>query len=1049
MRVRAEFTGSGGLAGLWADDLSLLLRPSIEVEAGPCQLWLRRRGSTIEPHPLTGPASRSHARDGVVAGTIAPDEDTSLAYRAWFEIVDGGYRWWWEVSNTSGEPVEIDLVCAQDVALTGWDELRRNEYYVSQYLDLTPVETRVGTALAVRQNMPGSGHPWLALASSVGCAGWLTDALQLRHPTGGIDLTRDLPGTRWQHEHTLAALQTPARTLPPGASATGCFVGVVVAAHPDASGPADAALIERAIPDGAARFPASGAGFPDGAGATAAVPTVFDPVRPFPVRDLSSEEVAGLAGDLRLVESGPDGRFWSGFAGDTHVVALAKEQAVLRPHGHVMHLGPTVVAEPTDTTSTAWMAGVFCSQLTRRHASETPAVSLRRGWAGLTEAGGVRIAVRTDRTWRLLTQPSLWLQGPVSCRWIYQGEADVQGEVGVHVTAQVVDGGVDLAVRCDPPADVLVAVGLDAGPLDLTPDFGDDGPLFADGTGRGEPWRCLVSGATSDLGVRLRVPGDGPSGRSPFTWRLPSLNAGHPGVAALDAALTWFAHDAGVHFQAPRGLEQFTGGAWGTRDVCQGPVGLLLAAGEHGALRETLLTVFAAQQDDGDWPQSFDFLPAQAAPGHRESHGDVVYWPLLALGEYLGVTGDMTILDEPVRFVGTDAFTAPAPVREHVHRALRRLSTRRTRDPRLPAYGHGDWNDSLQPARPELADHMCSAWTSVLEIEALRTLADAVASAEPDLAAELRGRAGATLAGVRDVLLVDGELAGYAVLGEETSVDLLVHPRDTTTGLRHGSLQMIHAIAAELLSPEEARAHLELIDAHLAGPSGLFLFDAPVAYSGGEMHVFKRAEAASFWGREIGLMYTHAHLRFVEALTHLGEGQRAWDELARIIPVRSQPVRSQQVGEGSGDRPRQASCYYSSIDAVFTDRYVASQRARDLFDPATPVEGGWRVYSSGPGLTLRLVTERLLGLRFRAHGVEVDPVLPPWWDGLLARVPLPGSGAVEVTYRIARLGHGVAGLRIDDTEVSGTPLTARYRAPGVLVPADRFRDGARVEVIVG
>ena len=57
-----------------------------------------------------------------------------------------------------------------------------------------------------------------------------------------------------------------------------------------------------------------------------------------------------------------------------------------------------------------------------------------------------------------------------------------------------------------------------------------------------------------------------------------------------------------------------------------------------------------------------------------------------------------------------------------------------------------------------------------------------------------------------------------------------------------------------------------------------------------------------------------------------------------------------------------------------------------------PLEGGWRVYSSGPGLVLRLVTEVLLGIRQRGDDVEVDPVLPPG-DGaseLVAQLPLAG-----------------------------------------------------------
>ena len=71
----------------------------------------------------------------------------------------------------------------------------------------------------------------------------------------------------------------------------------------------------------------------------------------------------------------------------------------------------------------------------------------------------------------------------------------------------------------------------------------------------------------------------------------------------------------------------------------------------------------------------------------------------------------------------------------------------------------------------------------------------------------------------------------------------------------------MHAISADLLTSEQAEHHLELVDEHLIGPDGARLFDRPVGYAGGPMSVFQRAEASTFWGREIGLMYIHAHLR--------------------------------------------------------------------------------------------------------------------------------------------------------------------------------------------
>src|SRR5690606_15164725 len=63
----------------------------------------------------------------------------------------------------------------------------------------------------------------------------------------------------------------------------------------------------------------------------------------------------------------------------------------------------------------------------------------------------------------------------------------------------------------------------------------------------------------------------------------------------LAVSLPWLVRDALVHFLSPRGLEQFTGGAWGTRDVTQGPLELLLALDRQTDARALLLRIFAAQ----------------------------------------------------------------------------------------------------------------------------------------------------------------------------------------------------------------------------------------------------------------------------------------------------------------------------------------------------------------------------------------------------------------------------------------------------------------------
>ncbi len=61
--------------------------------------------------------------------------------------------------------------------------------------------------------------------------------------------------------------------------------------------------------------------------------------------------------------------------------------------------------------------------------------------------------------------------------------------------------------------------------------------------------------------------------------RIFASRAAVPKVPRSTRLFPWLAHNAMIHLTVPHGLEQYTGAAWGTRDVCQGPVEFLLALG--------------------------------------------------------------------------------------------------------------------------------------------------------------------------------------------------------------------------------------------------------------------------------------------------------------------------------------------------------------------------------------------------------------------------------------------------------------------------------------
>jgi hypothetical protein len=309
----------------------------------------------------------------------------------------------------------------------------------------------------------------------------------------------------------------------------------------------------------------------------------------------------------------------------------------------------------------------------------------------------MRVFVHVGGRWQLLGVPSAFEIRPASCRWIYR-----HAHGAIELTSAVRDGAHALSLRArvlDGPriawlATLHVALGGDDGNASLPipwhregkdvvvgmPDGSDmharfpggsfvvapladtalagvhgDERLFPDGQTRGLPFLVLEGGACTSFGLDLlgRLVPDAYAASLPPS--LPTLSAPGDGAAPAEVArlaemLPWLLNDAQVHHLSPRGLEQYSGGGWGTRDACQGPLEMLLALDCPEAARDLLLRVFAAQNEDGDWPQWFQFIERERELRARDSHGDIVFWPLLAAARYVLGTGDAPLLEAQVPF---------------------------------------------------------------------------------------------------------------------------------------------------------------------------------------------------------------------------------------------------------------------------------------------------------------------------------------------------------------------------------------------------------------
>ncbi len=1055
-------------------------------EAGMFQLVLRVRSGAkvVRVVPLLGLRARAAAApaDGAVRWRV---HDGALAVEVALVLDDAAARWAWlvRVANRGAEAVEWDVLYAQDLGLAPPATLRINEAYAAHYVDHTVLETAAGPVLLSRQNQPQAGErfPWMLQGCQPGAASYATDGLQVLglgfRATGEPEAWRaaHLPSRVMQYEMGCGALVSMAQRLAAGDHGEARFFAEFVPHHPSASGGSDARRVAAA-----AQWAASTAW----------------PGRPCvegPPPEAGRFEGPLLAGEpldeaaLRARWGGPwrheerrDGALLSFFTeSGAHVVLGAKERRVERPHGHILVCGDPPGPEAEPLCSTVYAMGVFHSHVTRGNPNLHRLLSVVRHPLNLQRSSGLRLFVDWDGAWRQLGIPSAFGMHARAAEWVYrfggitlEVRSSAAASRELTFTARVLEGP-PLSMRATLELDVdgarpyramargcgVLCCPLVTGEEASTahPSYIVEGDAGAAAAGPADVWDHDADTpllewtwpTTASATLRIRAADDRPApsredrldGTQPYRSALTG-GVRVMGVAEaerLDTILPWFSHNALVHLATPHGLEQFNGGAWGTRDVCQGPLEWLIATGRTAYLPVLLDRVYAQQDaDTGLWPQWFMFEP-YGAIRQRHCHGDIVVWPLKALCDVLEATDDPGLLDRPVGWMGADHRPRPAtPLRDHVERQLGILEHDCIEGTSLLRYRDGDWDDTLQPLRAEMRERMTSAWTVMLVFETVtRFAACARRYGWHGLAGRCADLAERIHTDVHRHLIRDGVIAGFALFGADGRARLLLHPSDHSSGPRLRLLSINRGILSGLFTPTEARAHLALLREWLWMPDGVHLMDTPVPYRGGRRTHFQRAETAAFFGREVGLQYVHAHLRYCEAMARVGDA----DELVRGL-LAVNPVALQETVANA--ECRQANAYFSSSDARFDTRAEAAARWEELRAGGVPVRGGWRVYSSGPGIFVHAVLARLFGWRRRFDRLELDPVLPAAWDGVALRHELFGRPLLV----LHRVQPGAGGLcaRLNGEPLAMLPLAGNpYRAGGGSVAYAEFRSRLREE----
>ncbi|MEJ8306771.1 GH36-type glycosyl hydrolase domain-containing protein [Saccharibacillus sacchari] len=1052
-------------------------------------LFLRiHRESGIAFYPLLGIHSTSKVSQNGKR-VVWEGEAGGVAYTVTFAVTEQDV-WFWDV-QTRGEGVDIDIVYGQDVGDADPGAVRSNEAYLSQYIDHAVFQDEhKGYIVCSRQNQPqGGAFPYMQQGSLTRATGYSTDGFQFfgksyKETNVPEALTHgQLANEVYQYEFAYTALQS--ELVPLSGEERFVFYGLYRADHP-------AAITEiEFTQDVQAAWDAYDA---EEVGELRPLPSVsFRSTigEPLQTLDLADEEIETLFPN-RYEEERENGKLLAFFT-DTyeHVVLKEKERLVERPHGHILMSGGNVEFGVPVLASTAYMYGIFNSQLVLGNTNFNKMMSNARNALNVPKTAGQRIYIEIDGQYRLLTLPSLFEIGFNYARWTYKTDSDTifvttsttvdSPEVRLHVVSKS-----GQAYRYLVTTQITMNVNEYEFPLHMTEENGkltftadsaslsasaypnlayvmgvegadvsvSDESAIAEGVNSGDAslvaltlassteWTLTIQGlldGTAIAPVKRSLDEEIAAYRDFYRnvmngFRLSKDgDATHEDLFKVNALAWWYTHNMLVHYSSPHGLEQYGGAAWGTRDVCQGPVEYFMATQKYGQVKDILKTVYSHQyEDDGAWPQWFMF-DKYFAIQQEESHGDIIVWPLKVLGDYLKTTRDFGILEEKVPYTVKHQFGFTEDthtVLDHAKKEIEYIKTNFLHDTFLSSYGDGDWDDTLQPANAQLKQYMVSSWTVALTYQTVNVLSGALKDADSAFAEELAAMAEGIKADFNRYMLNTDVIPGFVYMEEADQPKPMLHPSDDETGINYRLLPMTRSMIGELLTPEQAKSHYELIKREFFCPDGVRLMNRPAQYAGGVSTHFKRAEQASNFGREIGLQYVHAHIRYVEAMAKLGLADETWNGLAIINPVGIRDVVPNA-------ELRQSNSYFSSSDGKFNNRYDAQERFGELKNGEVAVKGGWRIYSSGPGIYMNQLIGNVLGIRQDGGDLIVDPVLPASLDGLHLDFSYDGIPATFV-FRIGASESGV--VKLNGQLIGEKAGDNRYREGGIRIARTEFED---------